>query len=403
MDCFSKTIEITGKTLELAAITTNLTSIIPNNPITIPEINNKKTEYITINENKKYTEIKINNNSNFIKQENCSNNINKNSYVYYKKNLNITCDNNLNNFYLQKTSNEFINAFFNAYLNHGSIIISPDDINFQINLVLLDYIKKNKIDNNSNYYDKEYKNPNFHFNNLDIKTSDDINKKIKIEDFFEQLSNSIIKNNSIKKKELLNIFNSDYTTSTNLDLLISNLCLCKSKNIYEKNINYFNCGIKNAVFLGELDDWILLRNKVNSLNKIFPNIQRWIDNMLDILDNFIDSYNNKVNLNFWNNIFYYKKNSNNTCFDLKLDYKLGWIYNFSEINEFNNKNFDSQLVNDIKINFFVNCNNIKLVINSGFCEVVCENNTFRPVKYISVSEYSDDDLYNNDKKINKLY
>lgn len=392
-DCFPKTIELTAKSIEL---TNN--NIFIENPVV--NLSNKinKTNYKTITENKKYTEIKINNNSNFIKQENCPNNINKNNYIYYKKNINISCENNLNNCYLQQTSNEFINAFFNAYINHGSIIVSPDDINFQINLLLLDYINKNKID----FYDREYKEPSFYFNKLDIKTKDDIKKNIKIEDFFDELSNTILKNNPIKKKELLNIFKADYTTSTNFDLLLSDLCLCKSKTIYEKNINYFNCGIKNAVFLGELDDWILLKNKVKSLDKIFPNIQNWINNMIFILDNFINTYNNNVNLNFWNNIFYNKNNNfNNKCFDLKLDYKLGWIYNFCEINEYT-KSFYSQLVNDIKINFFTNCNNIKLVVNSGFCEVVCENNTFRPVKYISISEFTLDDLYNNDKKINKL-
>ena len=66
------------------------------------------------------------------------------------------------------------------------------------------------------------------------------------------------------------------------------------------------CGIRKVHFLGTLDDWLLLRNKTEQLKSFTtPNddFSSYIGGLLPVLDQFINTYQGKVDKRFWDKIF----------------------------------------------------------------------------------------------------
>ena len=68
----------------------------------------------------------------------------------------------------------------------------------------------------------------------------------------------------------------------------------------------YNCCIRNVHFLGKLDDWNLLRRKTENLKCFTTSDQdtfgQYIDGLLPIIDQFIQTYQDKVANEFWNKI-----------------------------------------------------------------------------------------------------
>ena len=66
------------------------------------------------------------------------------------------------------------------------------------------------------------------------------------------------------------------------------------------------CGIHNVHFMGTLDDWKDLYRKIEELRKFsLPNrnsFSNYIDGLLLIVDQFIETYQGKVDHDFWNKV-----------------------------------------------------------------------------------------------------
>jgi len=83
------------------------------------------------------------------------------------------------------------------------------------------------------------------------------------------------------------------------------------------------------IFLGQLDDWKELKKKIENLKKYTTKKNKswpmYIDGILDILDQFILTYQRKPNKEFWNKIMNFEDGvvgSGSTT------YVSGWILNF---------------------------------------------------------------------------
>ena len=58
------------------------------------------------------------------------------------------------------------------------------------------------------------------------------------------------------------------------------------------------CGIRNVYFIGTLEDWLKLREKIKKLKGI--GLESWIPRLLYVVDHWIECYQGKVNVDFWN-------------------------------------------------------------------------------------------------------
>lgn len=81
------------------------------------------------------------------------------------------------------------------------------------------------------------------------------------------------------------------------------------------------CGISKVKLLGTLEDWIQLKEATSKLSVY--GLGWWTDNLVEILDKMIDTYQGNVDPLFWKYIFKYyaAKSGSNPHID-------GWIINF---------------------------------------------------------------------------
>lgn len=91
--------------------------------------------------------------------------------------------------------------------------------------------------------------------------------------------------------------------------------------------HYFNynvqtmCGISKVKLLGSLEDWKKLREATHNLGKY--GLQWWTNNLDEILQKFINTYEGEADVNFWKFIYKYYRGGSGTKPTVD-----GWILNF---------------------------------------------------------------------------
>jgi hypothetical protein len=109
------------------------------------------------------------------------------------------------------------------------------------------------------------------------------------------------------KNDVTELLTSNFSTTTKIESLLSCVAIM---DIFQKYFEYeclmTRCGIRNVHFMGTLDDWKLLRCKTAQLKSFSTSGQatfgRYIDGLLPIIDQFIETYQGKVDNEFWNKV-----------------------------------------------------------------------------------------------------
>ena len=85
-----------------------------------------------------------------------------------------------------------------------------------------------------------------------------------------------------------------------------------------------DCGISNIYFDGKLEDWTSIKRKLDGLTKydVDGELAKYVKHVGVIIDQFIDAYQGKVDLEWWNQIMVPHFPGSGT------DYVDGWILNF---------------------------------------------------------------------------
>ena len=119
------------------------------------------------------------------------------------------------------------------------------------------------------------------------------------------------------KNDVVDLLTSNFSTTDFVEGLLSSMCVMHTFNKYfDYTQRLCGCGIRNVHFLGTLDDWKLLRKKAEDL-KLFTlplssrysiyDFRGYLDGILPILDQFIQTYQGNVDNHFWDTIFDYTK------------------------------------------------------------------------------------------------
>jgi len=108
------------------------------------------------------------------------------------------------------------------------------------------------------------------------------------------------------------------------------------------------CGINAVNLLGSLNDWKLLKSKIESLKKYgdnFSYFKDWIDALVIISDNFISTYEGKEECrNFWMKVFDEdKKFVNQSGIVAPYEEISGWIKYFFLYNNVNELRFKDKI------------------------------------------------------------
>jgi hypothetical protein len=214
--------------------------------------------------------------------------------------------------------NSFYAAFLEAYNNHEDIVLSPDDVWLVICFQFSKYINNNAEKMRDMFVTHAGKKK------LSVTTWNELSETQWTE-FFE-LMFVAIKNNT--KDGIVDSLKSDFSTTGLVESLISVAMIMDSfKQYFDYERGIPCCGIKAVRFLGSLDDWTKLLERTMALEKydVDKTWANYIQNLVPILKQFIDTYNEKVDVDFWNkvmNLTSGRLGSGSTT------YVSGWILNF---------------------------------------------------------------------------
>ncbi len=109
------------------------------------------------------------------------------------------------------------------------------------------------------------------------------------------------------KNDVTQLLTSNFSTTTKVESLLSCIAIMDTfQKYFEYKCYMTRCGIRNVHFLGTLDDWKLVRHKTEELKKFSAfgshGFDSYIDGLLPIIDQFIATYQGKVDNQFWNKV-----------------------------------------------------------------------------------------------------
>jgi hypothetical protein len=109
------------------------------------------------------------------------------------------------------------------------------------------------------------------------------------------------------KHNVTELLTSNFSTTTKIESFLSCVAIMDAfQKYFEYECYVTKCGIRNVHFMGTLDDWKVLRQKTEELKKFAvasrDNFGSYIDGLLPIIDQFIQTYQGKVDNDFWNKV-----------------------------------------------------------------------------------------------------
>jgi hypothetical protein len=145
------------------------------------------------------------------------------------------------------------------------------------------------------------------------------------DEFFTLMIEEIEKNTT---EGVTQKFGANFTTTGRLERVFSTAIVM---NTFQKYFKYGRCiplcGIQNVHFGGTLSDWKSVLAKTQALTEFDINgkMKRYVLQVSDILSQFIDTYQGKVDLDFWNRIYNRKSARLGSGSTSKIS---GWIIHF---------------------------------------------------------------------------
>ena len=191
----------------------------------------------------------------------------------------------------------FVQAVHLAYANHLPLTISPDMIWYLISSGTSIHIKKNAehlrklFVNHTGKVEIEVSRDKFVFNSKDNDWAGVVNE------FMLDIKN-------LTNNDVADLIFGNFSTTNNISGTVSQLVLMDSMQLYFKYKLNTLCGIPEIRVAGTKEDWELIKTKANNIAKLIPELDIWINGSLnEILDHFINSFDDVIDNKFWNSIY----------------------------------------------------------------------------------------------------
>lgn len=233
-----------------------------------------------------------------------------------------------NKLFVPSYGNALVNTLLECYNGHRPLVLSPDDIWLAISQGISIHINENIESLEKNIFVKNTPS--------EIELRDDA----LVYDFqrWEHLIGLLAQETKkYTKHDFYSLFISDFSTTTKFEKIAYEVTLLES---YEQVFTYYAtsiCGIPSITLLGKKSDWESILFKLDQLERL--GLGYWAKELRPVIKEFINIFDNKVNIVFWRNIF--KFESTEVCSG---PYITGWfiklfpyIKDFEFVNE-NSKN-----------------------------------------------------------------
>lgn len=212
----------------------------------------------------------------------------------------------------------FIHAVLHAYNNHLDLVLNPDDIWMLICLNFTKYVNKNSKALRHHFV--------AHADKIKLKVTDNHFDGQECWDlFFAQMTDEIKKNT---KNNIVDTLTAGFSTTTPITSILSSACIMNIlKQYFEYGRSVPCCGLRHVLFMGKVDDWLLIKRKLQVLGAIgeFGSFGSYASKVSAIIDKFVDTICGKTDVEWWNKIINKKSGrlgSGSTA------YISGWINHF---------------------------------------------------------------------------
>jgi len=186
-----------------------------------------------------------------------------------------------------------VGACITAYNNHLDLTLGPDDVWITIMTSLSRYIIANAeklrhlfVSHEGQVELKAYGGGNIFSANYD--------------DLISQISDQIDKNT---KGELRDWAECGFSTTTPLQKIVSKVTLMGAMQKYFSYGMYLMCGLPKVTLKGTVEDWNSILARINKMGALEDaTIQEWSKVLSFVMQNFVDAFQGRVDVDFWNRI-----------------------------------------------------------------------------------------------------
>lgn len=200
----------------------------------------------------------------------------------------------------------FVGTVVDAYSDHHNLVIRPDDVWAAVMTQFSFYINKNAEKFRRKFVNFEDKMTLTVIVPGSIRANNDLFVKRMTEKIHENLVDPEV------KEWILPSFS---TTTENDIVSIGVIFMATMKKYF--NYRRMGCGIPNVTLEGTTEDWKAVLDRLEKLKEY--ELEKWYDLLNPVFQQFVDAKEGKVDLDFWQRICHYKRNSSATS------YLSGWI------------------------------------------------------------------------------
>ncbi|KAL4496134.1 hypothetical protein ABPG72_012871 [Tetrahymena utriculariae] len=206
------------------------------------------------------------------------------------------------------SKNSFFDAFYAAYILHGDVMISANDIWLTICHKFAEEINENAEKYRGLFVSHEGKKKlTIYLNGLSQDWKDFPCQNNRWDIAMELFSSEISKNT---KGDIAQLIKNDFSSTNWIEKASSNICLMSQMQKYfDYRMMICGCGIQNVHFVGGVEDFEHLATKISTLQqnyKLNNSFTNYLSNILKIVNTFIGQMKNPNDpdiVKFWNSIF----------------------------------------------------------------------------------------------------
>lgn len=120
----------------------------------------------------------------------------------------------------------------------------------------------------------------------------------------EVIDEFCMKIDEVTKNDVASTIQANFSTTTKDARVVSQIVLMDAMQKYFDYRFSTMCGIPEIRVSGTREDWLNVSAKTKKMVSIIPELKRWLDAGLnEILENFVNIFDDKVDKTFWNQIY----------------------------------------------------------------------------------------------------
>ena len=188
-----------------------------------------------------------------------------------------------------------IQAAHMAYYDHLPLVITPDTIWHCIASAVAIHVNKHAEELRSTFVDHEGQKE------IEIVRPDfQLGQKNPWNEMIDEFAEKIKEHT---KKSIGELMQADFSTTTKISRVASQIVLMDAMKSYFRYSCCGGCGIPEIRLTGEKSDWLRVKSKADQILAIIPAFKEWMRSLHEILDEFINVFDNKVDKFFWKSLY----------------------------------------------------------------------------------------------------